>query len=295
MGLLRRRRHFLLFCLLGLVAATLSHPGSVPATAAVAGCGTPVAKPTGGYWQCTFADNFDGTSLNRSKWSAVLTRTSGFRSGGACFVDQPGTISVGSGALRLTVRRGFPMVCTSKFGTFLTSYRGGYVSTHDSFAQAYGRYAFRAKFPATTGPGIHSAIWLWPSDPNRYGSKWPASGEIDIAEFFSTYRDRVIPYVHYVGDRFDPARTNTKCMVSRPQDFHTYVLEWTPTTMAIRYDGRLCLVNKWAPTNGLVRPAPFNRPFHVNLTQALGIFPNRYAGDTALPATMVVDYVRVWR
>lgn len=35
-------------------------------------------------------------------------------------------------------------------------------------------------------------------------------------------------------------------------------------------------------------------PFFLNLTQALGKTPNAPADDLPLPATMDVDYVRVW-
>jgi beta-glucanase (GH16 family) len=43
-------------------------------------------------------------------------------------------------------------------------------------------------------------------------------------------------------------------MLDRPEDFHTYVMEWTNETITVSYDGKVCLV----------------------------------------PSSMYVDYVRVW-
>lgn len=259
-------------------------------------CGITVAKPTGGSWQCTFADSFGGRSLDTSKWVPVQTAVNGFSSGGECYTGSRNNVSVGDGVLTLTVRQeAQPFTCSSPRGDFETQVTGGYVTTWSTFAQAYGRFEVRAAFPATTVPGVHSALWLWPVDAAKYGS-WPASGEIDIAEFYSAYPDRVVPYVHYSRDKEDPNATNTGCMVARPEDFHTYLLEWTPQTLTISYDGNVCIVDDWLTTEGLPETAPFDQPFHLNLTQALGIMANRYdASSTPLPATMRVDHVKVWR
>jgi hypothetical protein len=43
-------------------------------------------------------------------------------------------------------------------------------------------------------------------------------------------------------------------------------------------------------------PAPFNQPFFVALTQALGVGSNAYnPALTPLPATTTIDYMRVWK
>jgi hypothetical protein len=46
----------------------------------------------------------------------------------------------------------------------------------------------------------------------------------------------------------------------------------------------------------LVKPQPFDQPFFVALTQALGQNGNAFDPNTTpLPATTQVDHVRVWR
>jgi beta-glucanase (GH16 family) len=91
-----------------------------------------------------------------------------------------------------------PLTCKSPFGDFSTEYTSGSVSTRGKFSQTYGRYEFRAKFPDAKVTGSHSALWLYPYS-QAYGG-WPASGEIDVAEYYTKYTDRAIPYIHYVAD-----------------------------------------------------------------------------------------------
>jgi hypothetical protein len=70
---------------------------------------------------------------------------------------------------------------------------------------------------------------------------------------------------------------------------------WTPTSLTITYDGDTCLVDNWNPAYPLVKPAPFNEPFTLDLTQALGIYTNNFnPSTTQLPASTYVDWVRVW-
>jgi beta-glucanase (GH16 family) len=262
-------------------------------SAATANCGAAVPKPTGGTWTCTFAEEFSGTSLNASKWVALTTAASGFTNGGECFVNNPNNISVSGGVLNLTVRKEItPFTCSAPWGSYTTQYTGGYATTWSKFAQAYGRFEIRAKFPASKIAGLQSALWLWPSNSTKYGA-WPASGEIDIAEFYTYYPDRVIPYVHYNDGGIDPSVTNNWCLMNRPEDFHTYLLEWTTTTLTIKYDGQTCVADTWNPV-GMTKPAPFDQPFFINLTQALGITQNAVTPSTPLPATTQVDYVHVW-
>lgn len=266
-------------------------------SAVVKGCGTTrYRKPGGGYWTCSFADNFSGTRLNSTRWSRMTSAESAFHTGPECYLPSGSAVRVANGTLRLTVARtSKPFVCDNTGPDFTTQYTGGSVTTVRKFTQTYGRFEIRARFPAAKKQGLHSAIWLWPAE-QTYGSVWPQSGEIDIAEFYTRYPDRAIPVIHYLGDFLDPNKTNNFCYVNRPQDFHKYRLTWTARAITILFDGKVCLRNdNWTPVL-LKKPAPFDHPFMINLTQALGIGDNAFQPNhTPLPATMQVDYVRVWR
>jgi Glycosyl hydrolases family 16 len=269
-------------------------PSAVPPPDA---CGARIPDGEGGYWQCTLTEGFGGAGLDPSRWLAQRTDTSGYQNGPtACFVDDPDNISVSDGTLKLTARKeAEPFTCQSPFGDFETEYTSGMVSTWDRFSQAFGRFEIRAKISDAQVKGLQSALWLWPDDATRYGP-WPASGEIDIAEMFSQYPDRAIPYIHYEQTEESGHVTNTSCLIADLDEFHTYAVEWTATGIRVLFDDQTCLVHLWNPESPLVSPQPFDQPFLVVLTQALGIGTNEFdPATTPLPATTEVDYVRVWK
>lgn len=255
-------------------------------------CGDRLNKSDGSVWQCTFADEFDGTSLDLFKWYVQETATSNFSQAGACNVNSPNNIEVKDGTLRLTARKeAAPFQC----GKFMTEYTVATVSTFTKFSQAYGRFEVRAKFPDVKVAGLQEALWLYPENPVKYGP-WPYSGEIDIAEVYHKYPDRAIPFIHYVAAAPDPRATNNYCLIDNISEFHTYTAIWTPESIEILYDGKRCLINTWSPAAPLVKPQPFDHPYIIALTQALGIGVNAFdAGKTPLPATSQIDYVRVWK
>jgi beta-glucanase (GH16 family) len=259
-------------------------------------CGSQIRKADGSLWECTFVENFDGDTLDPSKWIAQQTANSSFTSGVECNMDSPNNVSVADGVLRLTARKeAAPFTCQDPKGDFTTQYTAGSVSTYQRWSQAYGRFEVRAKFPGTSIKGLQEAIWLWPDNATKYGA-WPRSGEIDIAEAYSLNSDRVIPYIHYVPWGGDAKATNNYCMVADISQFHTYVVEWTTKTITIIYDGKVCTVDNWNPSLPLTKPQPFDQPFMVALTQALGLGKNAFdPATTPLPAITQVDYVHVWK
>jgi beta-glucanase (GH16 family) len=257
----------------------------------------------GATWACSFDSEFTGTSLDTKQWMPMTTASSGYISGlAACYVDSPNNISVGNGYLSLTARKeAAPFLCKEPFGSFFTQYTSGTVSTYGLFSQAYGRFEVKAKLPAATVAGLQSSLWLFPQNELKYGG-WPNSGEIDIAETYSEYPTLAIPTVHY---SYDPGTanpstntnivTNDACTIN-PNLFNDYVAEWTPSTITMIYNGKTCLVDHWIPQFPESGSEPFDQPFFINLTQALGIDSNYFnPATTPLPATSEIQYVRVWK
>lgn len=287
------------------VAAAKSAAASAARAAALAqqqagpqNCSTPrIAKPGGGYWTCTFDEEFNEPQLDTTRWTPVTTASSGVRAGTAgCFVGSDSNISVSAGTLKLTARKETaPLTCNSSKGTFDTRYTAGQVATTGAFSQTHGRFAVRAAFPRASVAGLHSALWLWPQNLLTTG----LTGEIDFAEQYSVYPDRVIPYLHYSYDLGTVnTRTNTNivtnnyCMIDDVSDFHEYAVEWTSTTITIKYDGHTCVVDHL----GVSGRSPFDQDFFVALSQSLGVGTNAFdPAKTPLPATTRVDWVRVWK
>ncbi len=297
--------------LLAVTAPASARPAR-PVTVAVAAkaCGgeIPAGRPGGGAWTCTFDDEFaavtgDATALNRSWWTPQVTATSGFATGPAgseaCYVDSARNISVSGGALHLTARReAAPFTCSA----FRTQYTSGMVSTYTGFHQAYGRFEVRALLPQTTAAGLQETLWLWPVDDTRYGPSWPDSGEVDFSEFYSRYSWLDVPYLHYNYDpaTIDPATstntvTATNCRIAL-SSYNDYAVVWAPGSFTITINGTPCLVDRYLAAGGLTGAQPFDQPFFVALTQALGVAGNAFdPARTPLPATTSVDYVRVWK
>ncbi|WP_188113297.1 glycoside hydrolase family 16 protein [Nocardioides humilatus] len=256
-------------------------------------CGARIAKKRGGYWECTFNDEFSGTELDRTKWLGAQTEISGIANGDVCTRDEPWTISVKGGMLRLTARKLLnPFLCKSPYGNFRTDRAAAAVSTRDRFSQAYGRFEVRAKMPDTTVQGLHSAIWLFP-DQNLYGL-WPLSGEIDIAEWYSGIPQYAYPSLHY-ADGLNDGVTGLTAYLRNASAFHTYAVEWSPDLMLFYYDGRLVYETRWRPILPLFGNQPFDKPFNMILTQAWGGAWNAPVAATPTKATMTIDWVRVWQ
>lgn len=234
--------------------------------------------------------------MNLSKWSVMRTDWTGFSNQNECFYDDARNVNVGGGVLNLTVR--YDPVKQPCITIGDTNYSGGMITSAGKFAQKYGRFEFRAKFPSSyfngqPTAGLQSALWLWPANQSLYGT-WPGSGEIDVAEYYSPYPDRAIPFVHYTPTNSSYQVTNNYCYVTNADtEFHNYTLEWTPDRLKIMYDGVTCMDTPWKSTLG--GTAPFDQPFFMSLTQGLGWYANSVNANTQLPATMKVDYVKVWK
>jgi beta-glucanase (GH16 family) len=292
---------------IGVAAGEEKPAGSVreiplPAPLALAeraqsGCGGVLTRPGGNrIWRCVLTDEFDGSRLDLTRWSVVTTAETEFSSGippaYACYIYDPRTVSVAGGFLQLSVVKLDDEIQCGGAAAQPTKYIGGAVSTKNRLAQTYGRYEIRARFPTSEDQGLQSSLILTPDDP-AYGQ---SSGEIDIAEYFSAWEDRVIPYVRYEHPGEDPTETNENCAVENLDQFHRYTLEWTPKRIEAFIDGRRCLSTTWSKGTTLERPAPFDQPFVLTMFEALGVSKAAFDLEDPpdLPATLQIDYVHVW-
>jgi beta-glucanase (GH16 family) len=269
-------------------------PATAPAAQGGLSCGheDPV-KATGQAWSCTFDDEFSGTALAQDLWTPTTTAQTGFRGGQECIVA--GADRVGGGVLTITASRTAARPC----GSYTTSFTSGMVSTKNKFAQTYGRFEMRAKFPP--GVGFQPAFWLVPQNPRASGQY--EYGEIDIAEEWGNYPQYVDPHLHYVSTP-DSRTGGAACKISTSTSaFHSYALTWTPTLMRFDYDGTMCWSTRWLPQPprtapvGAQAPVPFDQPFYIIVQLAVGgakTPTNEPSATTKFPAHMEVDYVRAW-
>ena len=215
--------------------------------------------------------------------AAQLTATSGYTAGPDCYVSNPSTISVSGGYLNLSVNKVAPFTCINGY---TSDYTAGMVTSYGLFNQTYGAFEVNAKLPPSTVTGLQETFWLYPQTLT-YGA-WPNSGELDFAEFYSQYWGYDVPYIHYSNSANDPNVTAYNCTFNQ-NTFNTYEVNWTPTAITVLYNGQTCLVDH--PTTGSV---PFDQPFFLALTQALGQGTDAPTASTPTTATTQVDWVRAW-
>jgi len=261
-----------------------------PAPVATDACGTVLKKTDGTSWACTLNEDFNGTTLNRSLWMPQVQFAMGTQAAHTCYRDDPQTINVSGGTLNLSTRKvETPVSCSFGGLTGPTSYISGGVMTYRLFSQQYGRFEARIKNTATQYAGLHEAFWLWPDDRVASDTVWPYAGEIDISETYSSFANLTIPFLHYRADVYGSLPTiNTawNCAAQRGV-YNTHTLEWTPKSIKIFVNGKLCLTNTSGDT-------AFMKPYIMALTQGMGAAGNVYDGRAPL-GTMNVDYVRVWK
>ena len=63
--------------------------------------------------------------------------------------------------------------------------------------------------------------------------------------------------------------------------------------MRFYYDGQLCFTHSWTPDAPLVAPQPFDKPFNIVMSQAMGQGWNPVDSTTPKTGTLEVDWVDI--
>ncbi len=157
----------------------------------------------------------------------------------------------------------------------------------------YGRFEVKAKVPP--GRGTWPAVWMLPTDW-AYGG-WPASGEIDILEHVGYDQDVVHISVHTQAyhHSINTHKTGTKKISNATTEFHLYRVDWTPGYIRGFVDDQQIFNFPNEGTGFAVWP--FDKQFHWLINLAVGGDWGGAQGvdEEAFPATMEVDYVRVYK
>ena len=171
-----------------------------------------------------FADEFTGTSLDRTKWNVIVTG-SGWRTVNneqQAYIDSTDVLSVGDGVLTIRphVRRGFT---TPDGKTF--DFISGRIDTRNKFDCAYGTASARMKLAGGAG--------LWPAFWALGNGRWPDTGEIDVMENVGdpSWTSVALHGPGYSGD--------TPLVKRAPVDvteWHVYSVDWTRDLLVFRID-----------------------------------------------------------
>ncbi|WP_206363227.1 beta-1,3-glucanase family protein [Sinomicrobium pectinilyticum] len=187
--------------------------------------------------------------------------------------------SVQNGALVITARQ-------ENFGGY--GYTSTRMKTQGRKSFKYGRMEARIAIPSSLG--TWPAFWMLGNSISSIG--WPKCGEIDVMEHINTspnihgtmhWEDHNGNYANYGGDT--PANVTA---------YHVYAVEWDENYIRWFLDGQEYHVADIS--NGVNGTQEFHENFFLILNMAIGgNWPGFQVDNSALPANMYVDYVRVYQ
>jgi len=154
---------------------------------------------------------------------------------------------------------------------------------------------FEAAIWLPKGKGTWPAFWMMPDDQSK---GWPACGEIDIMEEVGVDADITSSSIHCTSYNHvkNTQKTASRKTEGAESEYHVYAMEWTADYIKTYVDGVL-LLEFHNDKAGNDNTWPFNKKFYLTLNLAWGGDWGGYAGvdESALPCTMKVDYVRVYK
>ena len=245
-----------------------------------------------GAWQLVWSDEFDGSSVDSSKWVFETGNNNGWgNSEREYYTGRTNNAYVANGLLHIVARQ----ESTNSF-----PYTSARMKTQGRFSQAYGRFEFRAKLPQ--GVGFWPALWMMGTNISSVG--WPACGEIDVMENNGSWENQVQGTIHY-SDAGNNHLQQTKLYTlpttgDSVTNFHTYAVEWATNSIKWMVDGATVQTwTSWSSSTGPY-PAPYNQPFFLLMNLAVGGSYLGYPSDatinagTTFPGEIQVEYVRVY-
>ena len=234
-------------------------------------------------WELSWHDEFDGPSVDTSKWE-IMNRQNSFNNEKQYYT--PSQVSIVDGKLRITATN-------QPLGN--KQFRSGLLTSKALFGP--GRFEARMDLPTTQG--MWPAFWL-----NANNVQWPLGGEIDILENRGSQPTLTSSAFHwqkdpgpccgqhqYVFENY--TRSLNGVPVNFHAGFHTYAVEWETTQIRFYVDNQLHFtVNKTAAMSDM----NFTTAKNIILNLAVGgDFGGDPDGTTVFPQNLDVDYVRLWQ
>jgi len=174
-----------------------------------------------------------------------------------------------------------------------SSYTSARLVTRGLAYWQYARVEVSAKIPG--GVGMWPAIWML-SEDNAYGD-WPDSGEIDIMEMVGYDDNNIHETVHcqnYNGE-IGNQPTSVTYVSNAMTDFNVYAMEWDASEIRMYINDVQYF--SWDKLSDSSADWPFDQSFYLIMNIAVGGSWGGIDGvdDSAFPASMIVDYVRVYQ
>lgn len=237
-------------------------------------------------WKLVWSDEFNYSGLpDSTKWS--------FEVGGQGWGNNELQYYNDADTNNAVVKNGYLDITARKETKEKNQYTSARLITKGKALFKYGKIEVRAKLPQ--GVGTWPAIWMLGDNISEAG--WPDCGEIDIMEHVGFKRDSVFGSLHTKSFNHVIGTQITKgVFIKNPySEFHIFSIEWSSEKISffldnkqyLEFPNRYSTEDKW----------PFDKPFFLILNLAIGgNWGGQHGVDTTIfPATMQVDYVRVYQ
>jgi beta-glucanase (GH16 family) len=239
-------------------------------TPAPAATDTPTAAATSvtrpGY-RLVFDEEFSGSGIDTSKWNTQLRW--GSVNPPELEYYAPDAFSFANGVLSIKAEK------RSMGGK---SYTSGVIASFGKYQFTYGYAEMRARMPK--GQGLWPAFWLLAANQSSYN-------EIDTLEILGNEPAKNYMSLHYNSPTGPLSETHSWTGPDFSADFHTFAVDWSPTALVWYVDG----VQRSTITHDV--PA---EPMYLLANLAVGgVWPGNPDGTTVIPATLDVDYIRVFQ
>ena len=250
-------------------------------------------------WQLIWEDDFNGNSLDQSKWIHDIGTGSQYGmwgwGNGELQYYQPQNTILSNGAAKIEVKEE-PNGIVDSWGAS-SYFSSSKITTKGIFDFRYGKVEARIK--TIDGQGFWPAFWMLPSN-----GSWPCDGEIDIMEQWGNdYLTNSTSGAAHLGacpysqsTHFYESFSSYISSGSFSDDFHTYSVIWKEDTITWYVDEtELFSLN---PSNYWSIPSQSTWPFNANewyLMINLAITQAGPNSNTVFPNQMEIDYVRVYQ
>lgn len=278
-------------------------------------CTLALSSPVSAAWEMVWNDEFDGTTLDSSKWDIEVNCWGGGNAEKQCYTARSTNVYVSGGALHLRpvagTYQGSNSGCTlnnENSCTWTQPATSGRVRTLRAVngSWKYGRFEARLRLPK--GNFLWPAFWMLPTD-NVYGV-WAGSGEIDIMEARGQRPYASSSALHFGGlwpnNRYTTSDDKTQNF-DLTADFHIFAVEWDEKSMKFFVDNNVIWTQSLERSFGSLyskNGQPFDQRFHIllNVAVAGGFFdPNVYGtfdinrDSRTWTQDYAIDYVRVYK
>ncbi|MCR4650360.1 MAG: family 16 glycosylhydrolase [Lachnospiraceae bacterium] len=243
--------------------------------------GEPMKAEAAEQYELVWSDEFDGNTLNRNNWNVEVNGYGGWNNELQYYLDSPNNIVVNNGTLKIIARK-------ERYQD--KDYTSARLNSQNKVSLGLGKIEARMKLPSFMG--AWPAFWLMGSN----GQQWPNCGEIDILE---TINNENIVYgsAHWPsstpGKANDSASGGTYGRYIDITQWHTYGIERDADKIVWYIDDyKYSTVSLTDNAN----KAPLTIDQYILLNLAIGgNWPGFNIDDSAIPATMEVDYVRYYK